>query len=286
MRMCLYWNKTAGGGISVRELASVITSAGHTVTCEVEDASDLPSELSDVEAVVAAGGDGTIARAARALTGLAVPLAILPLGTANNIASSVDVRGEIHDIARRWHLEQIARIDVGVLKNGTTSTLFVESVGCGLVTLCIEEGRRTLPKDDPDTHLDRARQLYLDILRTLAPRRYHVKLDDEEIDGEFLLVEVLNTPSIGPRVELTRDVSVADGFLSVVAIDASQRGQLESYVTALQSGADTPAGFRSWRVRNVEISGGETIHVDDQLVSVTTSPVSLCIRPSALNILA
>jgi diacylglycerol kinase (ATP) len=286
MRICLYWNKTAGGGIEVRDLTSVITRAGHTVVRDIEDASELPTDLSDVDVVVAAGGDGTIARAGRALAGGQVPLAIFPMGTANNIASSLDIRGEIADIARRWHLASAVKVDVGVVHNGMTSSLFLESVGCGLVTTCIQEGRRTLSKDDPDTHLERARQMYLDMLRAVTPRRYRITLDDEAIDGEFLLVEALNTPSVGPRVELTGGVNVADGFLSVVAIDVSERDQLASYLSALQSDAAARGDFRSWRARKVQISGSDVIHVDDQIVNVTASPIALCIRASSLAILA
>ena len=286
MRICLYWNKSAGGGISLEELTSVIAGAGHTVQLTVEDASELPTDLLDVDCGVAAGGDGTVARAGRALAGADMPLAVLPLGTANNIASSLDIRGELPDIVRRWHLEQVVRVDVGVVNNGTTSSLFLESVGCGLVTMCIEEGKRTLSKDDPDTHLEHARQMYLDILHGLEPARYRIALDDEEIDGEFLLVEALNTPSVGPRVELAGDVNVADGFLSVVAIEAPERGKLESYLATLRSGGAAYADFRSWRARKVEISGIERIHVDDRVVSVAASPISLCIRPAALAILA
>jgi diacylglycerol kinase (ATP) len=286
MRICLYWNKTAGGGVSLQELTSVITNAGHTVERSVEDASDLPTDLGDIECVVAAGGDGTIGRAARALAGGEMPLAILPEGTANNIAGSLDICGEIADIAKRWHLSKVAKIDIGVIKNGMTSSMFVESVGSGLVTSCIEEGRRTLSKDDPDTHLEHARQLYVDTLRKLRPCRYRIKLDDEEVDGEFLLIEVLNTPSIGPRVEFTSAVNVADGFFSVVAIGEAEREMLDAYLTALQSGTAAHAAFKSWRAGTVEISGSDQIHVDDQIVSVTTSPIVLSIRPSALAILA
>jgi diacylglycerol kinase family enzyme len=82
MRICLYWNKTAGGGISLDRLTSMITDAGHIVVRTVEDASELPEQTDGVDCVAAAGGDGTVARAGRALAGGALPLAIMTLGTA------------------------------------------------------------------------------------------------------------------------------------------------------------------------------------------------------------
>jgi diacylglycerol kinase (ATP) len=286
MHICLYWNKTAGGGISLQDLTKVITDAGHTVDRTVEDVSDLPTDLSDVDCVVAAGGDGTIARAGRALAGGEMPLAILPLGTANNIAMSLDIRGEIADLVTRWHLTEVVRIDVGTVTNGGTSSLFLESVGAGLVTACIDVGRHMLSKDDPDTHLEHARQMYVDTLRHLKPQHYRIKLDDEEVEGEFLLVEALNTPSIGPRVELTGDVNAADHHLSVVAVAESERAQLEQYLAALAAGSDAHAGFKSWRAKCVEISKVDGVHVDDQIVDVANSAIIATIKPAALAILA
>ena len=285
MRICLYWNKTAGGGISLRELTNLISRAGHNVAREVEDASELPDHMDDVDVVVAAGGDGTVARAARTLAGESVPLAILPLGTANNIANSLHIHGEVDELARRWRDAEVVTIDVGAVDQKGKPRLFVESVGCGLVTSCIEIGRETLEKGDSDTHMSEARDLYLNTLRDLRPTRYDLRVDGEEISGEFLLVEALNTPSIGPQLRFTADVNAADGFLSVVVVPESERAMLNAYLSALQNGPNEPAGFKSWRARTVEIIGADRMHVDDQVVDVEDA-ISITTRPSLLRILA
>jgi diacylglycerol kinase (ATP) len=286
MRVCLYCNRDAGGGISFDELSAAITNGGHTIEHVVEDVADLVTDPAQVDCVVAAGGDGTVARAGRALAGGEMPLAIVPLGTANNIGRSLDIPRQLADTVKRWHERQVVKIDVGVLDDGRTTALFLESVGAGLVTSCIDEGRRTLSKDDPDSHLDRARRMYIGMVRRLRPRRYRLTLDAEEVEGDFLLVEALNTPSIGPSVELTADVNAADGFLSVVVIDDSERPRLETYLESLLAGGTAHAGFKSWRVKQVEIDGVEKIHVDDQVVAVETSPIRISIRACVLPLLA
>jgi diacylglycerol kinase family enzyme len=45
--------------------------------------------------VAVAGGDGTVAKAARHMPDRNVPLALLPIGTANNVAHSLDLLGEL-----------------------------------------------------------------------------------------------------------------------------------------------------------------------------------------------
>src|SRR5581483_1551949 len=54
------------------------------------------------EIVVVIGGDGSVKRAALALAGSGLPLAIIPLGTANNIAKSLGLEGSPRDLIRLW----------------------------------------------------------------------------------------------------------------------------------------------------------------------------------------
>ena len=249
MRICLYWNHTAGGGLTLDRLTSVIQRAGHSVVRAIDDESDLPEHLGDAECVVVAGGDGTVARAGRVLAGGPVPMAILPLGTANNIARSLEVRGDIEQLAARWRDGQVVKVDVGVVEIHGSAHRFIESVGCGLVTSCITEGNATLAKDHPQTHLAEARELYVKALGDLVPRHYDITLDGERVSREFLLVEALNTPSIGPMLEFTADVSAADGFLSVVLLGESDRDALV--------GVPVGAGLKCRRTGGIQIMARE-----------------------------
>jgi diacylglycerol kinase (ATP) len=284
MRICLFWNETAGAGISHHDLLALLERSGHSVVRTVDDVADLPDM--NVDCVVAAGGDGTVARAARALAGEALPLAILPLGTANNIANSLGLSGSVEQLVSRWHQEQVAAIDLGVITCGKTRSYFIESVGCGLAASCIEEGRATLSKDDPDTHLEHALDLYVETLRRIPTRRYAIKLDDEEIAGEFLLVEVLNTPSIGPQLAFAADANIADGFFSVVAASESDRASIAAYVAAARNLTAANAGLRSWRARKIEITGADRFHIDDRVTAAEGASIQIEIHPAALSILA
>ncbi len=264
----------------------MIEKAGHTVACVVSDEADARAQLdSELDCFVAAGGDGTIARAGRMLTGGRLPLAILPVGTANNIARSLGIDGDAGTLIERWSLDRIGHVDVGVVEHGGARSYFLESVGCGLVTECIDEGRFSIPKDHPETHLADARDLYIEKLQRFATRRYQIELDDETIDGEFLVVEALNTPSIGPRLELSSAASAGDGWLTLVAVSDRDRARLAQYLTALRNGAEREAALESWRVRAIVIRGADRIHIDDKVVAVESDRVAIGILPSALPVL-
>ncbi|HWI16598.1 MAG TPA: diacylglycerol kinase family protein [Vicinamibacterales bacterium] len=281
MRVCLFWNPTAGGGASLDTLTSAMTRAGHEVVRVVSRPEELSIEHTQgVDCVAAAGGDGTVARAGRMLAGGSVPLAILPLGTANNIATSLGVDGQVDDVIARWADRKIVRVDVGTLGG----KCFLESVGCGLVTSCIEEGGRSLSKADPEEHLAAARQLYLDQLKNRKPARYTITMDDETVEGDYLLVEALNTAQVGPGIGLASNVSSVDGLLSVVALGEEDRPALIDYITALRDGESPAAPFHAWRTRHVEIRGTGHVHLDDLVISDASQPFSIDVKAGDLPI--
>jgi len=287
MRFCLYWNDSAGGGTSLDEVSVLIAKAGHSVECVVERPADLPCVFGvPIDCVVAAGGDGTVARAGRALAGRDIPLAILPLGTANNIASSLGINGSLEKASAAWRHQRIVRIDVGVIHHGG-ETRFLESVGAGLVVAGINAGNAAIPKNgDPVSNLARARDLYVETIEQLQPTHCDITLDGTSIAGDYLLVEVLNIPRVGPGVSLSAEVNPADGLLSVVVATAAEREQLAAYLKARQNGEPASAGLRSWRGSHVEIQGLAEFHVDDEVRSAHGAAVTIGIMPAALAVMA
>ena len=283
MRVCLFWNPTAGGGATLDEIQAAIARAGHQVARVVNRPDELSIEhIRGVDCVAAAGGDGTVARAGRMLAGGSIPLAILPLGTANNIATSLGVDGPLAEVIARWSEREIVRIDVGTVGG----QCFLESLGCGLVTSCIEEGRRSLSKEDPDAHLAAARQLYLDRLKTHRPARYTLTMDDQTVEGEYLLVEVLNTEHVGPGIAFASNVSSVDGLLSVVALGEADRSALVDYITALRDGASPSPPFHAWRTHRVEMRGACRMHRDDLVIPDAAQPLEIDLKAGHLPILA
>jgi diacylglycerol kinase (ATP) len=69
-------------------------------------------------AVVAAGGDGTIAEVITGLAGSQVPLAILPLGTANQVAANLGVPPDIERAAEVAVNGVPSPVDIGQLGDG------------------------------------------------------------------------------------------------------------------------------------------------------------------------
>jgi diacylglycerol kinase family enzyme len=215
MRVSLLYNQSAGDGVPLDRIRGAIVQHGHDVVQVVEKDSDAAGLLdSGPDIVAAAGGDGTVALAAHVLAGQRVPLAILPLGTANNIAKSVGVQGPIDDLVAGWATARRLPLDLGVADGGWGRRHFVEAVGGGLVPAAISD---MASRSDGDAlpapaKVAGAARTFGDVLARLEPVEWTIVADGVRLDGLFLLVEVLNIRSVvrrdGPRRTSRRDRAV------------------------------------------------------------------------------
>ncbi|MDP3717554.1 MAG: diacylglycerol kinase family protein [Acidobacteriota bacterium] len=288
MNVCLFWNPHAGEGLSMDEVTAMIGDAGHSVARVIRHPSELQlTSHASVDAVVAAGGDGTVAIAARALAGGQVPLCVLALGTANNIADSLNLRGQPRQVIAAWAGQQVVRIDAGIIQDAAGETPFFESVGAGLVATAIGRANTAVdPNADVATQLQQARDMYVELIDDLEPRRHEINIDGTLIAGDYLLVEVLNMPSVGPNIRLTPEVNPADGLLSLVVATEADRPGLRAYLQSRATGEPCDAGLKSWRGTRITIAGLARYHVDDELRTANDRAVTIGVKRDYLPVVA
>ncbi|MBA3895362.1 MAG: diacylglycerol kinase, partial [Gemmatimonadales bacterium] len=104
MRVTLVHNPGAGDERhSAKRIMRELEEAGYDARLESIKKQDLGEALEDPgDLVVVAGGDGSIKKVAIAMAGRGVPLAILPIGTANNIAKSLGALGSMGELIEGW----------------------------------------------------------------------------------------------------------------------------------------------------------------------------------------
>lgn len=289
MRIALIYNPSSGRRVSLASLRELIEGEGHELVRVIEHAADA-SGLADrpAELVVAAGGDGTVADAVRVTAGRGVPLAILPVGTANNIAFSLGLRGPLERLARGWHDAPMQPFDTGVLHGTDGPSRFVEGVGGGLVAACLTSfRRRPLGRgEQPSWQLIRALRRYAQTLAGLRPRAWSLTVDGSRRTGDFLLVEVLNTRAVGPNLEFAPSASTSDGLLSVVTAREGDRQALADYIANRLAGREGRLELATETAHCVEIDDPEALHVDDELVQVPGGvTASIRIAAAAVDVL-
>jgi diacylglycerol kinase family enzyme len=287
VKVALIHNTRAGDALPPGELRRQVEKAGHRVVQEIPRGEGLALLDEDVVDLVAvAGGDGTIGDVVRALAGRGLPFALLPLGTANNIATSLGVEGEPVELASRWESARRIPFDLGAARGAWGQTVFLEGVGAGLVpaamTAAKRRGKKRLARSNGGP-LEGARRLYRRTLRDLVPSRYAIAADGERLDGEYLLVQVLNVARVGPNLAFAADADTRDGLLDLVLAGEEERERLRGRLENDGAPESEASALPVRRVRSVEIREAGALHVDDDLreggeasvVSIDVAPASV-----------
>ena len=272
MRVLLVHNSESGEQRQDSEsLLTLIRRAGHEVRHWSMKNPAFERVLDDdVDLVVAAGGDGTVRSVALALVGRGIPLTILPLGTANNIASSMGIEGDPESLVESWDSAVRRAADVGLASASWGESHFFESVGIGLVADVLRTERSAsgpvVQGAYRETKVRSGRELFSDVLSGLAPREAELTIDGRTLTGDYLLVAVMKSRSIGPNLVLAPAAKADDGQLRVVLVSDTERQRL---LRALARDADASASgdeLPSFTARRVSIEWhGDLAHLDDEL---------------------
>jgi diacylglycerol kinase (ATP) len=290
VKIALLHSAEAGDAVSPDHLRRAVEGAGHRLAGMFATAVETEAVLAcSPEIVVAAGGDGTVWRAATVVHGRDIPLAILPLGTANNVATSLGIGGSPDDLAASWHHAHRRAVDVGVMRGARGESRFLEAVGGGLVARAIVtlSARSAHEPDDPDARIAGALRRYREILASLVAVPASVSLDGQTMAGDVLLIEVLNIGAVGPNLVLAPDADPSDGFFEVVLAREEHRGEIDRYLRHRADGRASRLELPTHRAREVAIEGLLEIHVDDEArLGSSLGTVSLAIDRDALSVLA
>ena len=220
--------------------------------------------------IAVAGGDGTVGSVAKRMAGREIPLAVLPMGTANNISRTLGLADiAIEDHILGWQAAPKVRFDVGVAKGPWGSTSFIEGLGVGLFawTMPAADASPTLANlNQTDAKIAYALQMLKDRLQTCPAIEIKASLDGKDISGEYVLFEAMNMQYIGPNLYLAPDGNPGDGYLDVVMVTNAERAKLHHYLSSWQKGALRAADLPSCRGRHLQMEWtGYKVHIDDSL---------------------
>ncbi len=235
----LVHNPTAGLRYPGKEeLIALIEEQGFRVKYRSAKRPDLAAKLKKQgDLVIAAGGDGTIAKVAKLLLALPeqdTPMAILPVGTANNIALSLGIVGSTEEIIARWNEEKPRKLSHGICRAHWGEQHFIEGVGLGSLA------QATSPKGngskDKSTRIHDGRIAFRDAVKEAKPERLYVTVDGKRIEDEVILIEILNIRQVGPRLRLAPKADAGDDLLDVAYVTTEHRQKLIDWLDALIAG--------------------------------------------------
>jgi diacylglycerol kinase family enzyme len=272
VKVTLIHNPQAGGTQPDRPmLEKLVREAGHEPryqSCREKDWLRILDAPADVVAV--AGGDGTLARVAKRMLGRGVPIAALPLGTANNISKSLGATDlSLEQLIASWEESRRLRFDAGVVTGPWGRRHFIEGVGMGLFAW-------TLPQADASDNLARleatedklvyALQMLKDRLQHCPSMEVRGSLDGRDVSGSYIMLEALNIPYVGPNLFLAPHGDFSDGCLDIALVNEAEREHLFTCLTGWQRGSACRPDLPIHSGRHLQLEwSGFPIHIDDEV---------------------
>jgi diacylglycerol kinase (ATP) len=263
VRIALIANPAAGGAPDPEPLAAAM----RRVDAEVRIWGRLPAELEAAarwrpDRITVAGGDGTVGACADLAARLEVPLAVIPMGTANDFARAAELPLDAEEACRLAACgTELRHLDLGRLADGCA---FVNVASAGLASAAARRADALKPRLGPLAYAVGA----LRAAATGTPLHCTVRADGREVyAGGAWQTIVAVTGAFGAGSELGA-ADPHDGALDVVVMPAGSRLGLARRAWGMRRGTLTAQGdVRHARGHTVELNlpAGTELNVDGEL---------------------
>jgi diacylglycerol kinase family enzyme len=278
-RVTLFHNRSAGDGDhDQRELSELIRAAGYQVAyfdaknCDIAKALDKPADL-----IAVAGGDGTIRRVALVARPDGPPIAILPLGTANNIANSLRIKSAMQELIAGWHNPTLSKYHPIEVEAPWGRQRLIEGIGFGVLAQVIEEN-----SGEDIGPLDARRR----IAETICDAEtFDIRVDGARVNASTVLLEVTTIPLVGPNLLLAPEANPADQLIDLCRVPDDEWDQVAEWLAAPSEGV--PAPLTATAASHIAISGRfGRVRLDDAVRTVDhpgTATISLASATEPLH---
>lgn len=233
-----------------------------------------------IKLVVVAGGDGTIDSVVGAMIGSSATLGIIPTGTRNNLAYNLGIPSTIPGAVALLREGRRLKIDVGKMRHGRASRWFLEDATLGLLS-------DIYPFADSVQHGDLTQiGNLLSTVVSSTPSHLRMILEERKrIDMNAYMVLIANMPYIGPRFQISPDVSWNDNRLDVFVFSDMSKLDLISYAVQSTGGAVEDDRIKHYRVKRVNIRSDPPMPVLADGMLLDPGPVTAEVHPRALAIM-
>jgi YegS/Rv2252/BmrU family lipid kinase len=237
-----------------------------------------------IEMVIAAGGDGTLHEVAAGLIETNCTLAIIPLGTMNNVAHSLEIPEMIEKACAIIAQGETRRIDVGKI-NGQ---IFLEVAGIGLEAALFpaaEEIKRYGLLSTLRGIVDGLHALF-----TFQPTRFRIIFDGKRSRlYRAIQVSVCNTPYYGAHLRFAPRAVMDDGLLdALIYTNFSKLAYIQHAISISQGQRPLEPRVTRRKIRSLYVDVVDrtaepvVLHADG--VPIGHTPASIVVIPGALRV--
>lgn len=265
------------------DIATALRGLGLTVT---EESIGNPAAIGDiicrhvgaVDRVIIGSGDGTLGASAQALVETGLPLGILPMGTANNVARTIGISDDLNEACTVAAGEFSRRIDVGEV-NGHC---YLTAASFGL-SVAITDAL----SDEEKSRWGRLAYVMAAARVVTRARRVDAKVqwDGRTLRTRTVQVVVGNGRYYGSALQVAEDAAIDDHMLDLYSIEVQRWWQLLALGPALKRGTlGERDAVRTLRAREFTISTSRPCQIDADGELVGETPATFRVRPRALTV--
>lgn len=295
MKRCIIFNPTARGDKALRfrrELESLASQCTLMPTDAAGAGRRLAKQaaLDGFQAIIAAGGDGTVNEVLNGIVDAAPldpapKLGVIPLGTVNVFAKELKLPTQLAralDVITQGYSEPVD-IPVATLRNeagGSETRVFAQLGGAGLDSRAIARVRWSWKKKiGPLAYVAAG----LEALRETAPC---IEIQSEEANASGELVLIGNGRYYGGRIPLFPDATLSDGKIDVVVFPRTNVISLMRFGCGLLTG--NPFRFLKvtrWQTRTLSLRCNAPMPFELDGDNVGFLPATITVSPKQIDVL-
>ena len=232
-----------------------------------------------VDRIVIGGGDGTLNASIRSVLESGLPLGILPMGTANDLARSLQIPFGIEDAARVVAEGRIKRVDLGVV-NGI---YFFNAASIGLP---VQITRKLTPETKKRWGGLAYVIAFFKAFRENRPFRAQVRCNGRAENFRTIQITVGNGRHYGRGMTIREDADISDHLLHCYSLKPRGVWDLLKTAPAIYRGTFGKRDpVRLMEGRRIDIITGRPMAIDIDGELIGRSPAHFSIEPAALPII-
>lgn len=252
----------------------------------LNDVDDRNEELVDVvnrlgreaEAIVVGGGDGSVNHALPALIKTGLPLLLIPLGTANNLARTLAIPQPIPDALTLLLEGKISEIDVGT----ANEIPFVNVVGIGMSA---RVNRMTASDSKRWFGVFAFAMTAVRVASRMTPFRVLIECDGRIHRSRSWQVTICNGRNYGNGLTISESATLNDQMLHGLSTEVVKWWHGFGLIPSLLGGHfEANQNVTTFEGREVLITTRHSKHVDIDGDIKTRTPVRIAVKPRAIKI--
>jgi YegS/Rv2252/BmrU family lipid kinase len=191
-----------------------------------------------VDLVIIGGGDGTMSAAADALVEAQLPLGIIPLGTANDLARTLSIPADPVAAADVIIAGRQRRIDLGLVNGKHFFNVATMGLGVGVTRRLTHERKR---RWGVLAYLFAG----IELLAHVRPFTVDIETENDKFRVRTVQVMVGNGKYFGGGLTVDEAATIDDGLLNLVSLEVEHWWQLVKLIPAMWRGREPKKHVRT-----------------------------------------